>query len=316
MPNEKDVRHDTSLQRFQVGFRQDQAGFTADFVFPIFNTQGIVQGSYKEYTVGDHFQVLSTRMKGKQEAVEIEYDVMEQTFFTREYGAKHGWTQRDINATIGTAIRLPRKSARIVADTMMLDWQRQADGLITTGNISQNTTLAGAAQWNTATSNPVTDIVTGIRTIELATGRKPNRCVVGGRVWWNGLQNNADIVERVKATQIMAGIQNITPQLVGQVFDLDLRVASAIYKTSAEGQATVTTDYSLGSVALLFFADEMPDEDTPHFGTTFVSSDFETRRYNEPQKGRGGTTWVQTEMERDTTLIFANCGYLIADAVA
>ena len=221
MPNEKDIRHDTQLQRFQIGFRQNMAAFTAPFVFPIFNTGGIVQGSYKEYDAGQHFQEINTRMKGKQEAAEIEFDMTERSFLTLEFAAKHGWTQRDINAAIGTAVRLPRKSASIVAQTMMLDWQREADALITTGNITNNTTLAGGSQWNTVTSNPVTDIVTGIKTIELAIGRKPNRCVVGGAVWWDGLQNNAEIVDRVKLTQILAGVQNITPQLVGQVFDLD-----------------------------------------------------------------------------------------------
>ena len=315
MPNQKDIRHDTLLQRYQIGFRQTMEAFTAQFVFPVFNTQGIVQGSYKEYDVGDHFQEINTRMKGKQEAVAIEYDVTERAFLTLEFGARHGWTQRDLDSAIGTPIRLPRKSANIVAQTMMLDQQREADALLTTGNITNNTTLAGGAQWDKVTSNPVTDIVTGIQTIEKAIGRKPNRCVVGGATWWDGLQNNAEIVDRVKSTQILAGVQNITPQLVGQVFGLQLRVASAIYRTSKEGQTT-TTDYSLGKVCLLYFADETPDEDTPHFGTTFVSSDFETRRYFEPQKGRGGTNWVQTEQDRVTKLVFEKCGYLIAAAVA
>lgn len=315
MPNEKDVRHDTSLQRFQVGFRADKMGFTADFVFPIFNTQKIVQGSYKEYAVGDHFQVINTRMKGKQEAAEVKFDISEKTFLTKEFAAKHGWTERDINAAVGTAIRLPRKSAAIVADTMMLDWQREVDLNLTTTNVTNNTTLAGAAQWNNVTSNPVDDIVAGIKAIQKATGRTPNRGVMGGDVWWDGLQNNADIVDRVKASQIVPGIQNMTPTLLGQVFNLDLRVASAIFVTTKEGQ-TVTLDYSLGKKMLLFFADESPDEDTPHFGTTFVSSDFETRRFTEPERGRGGTTWVQTEMERDTKFIFEKCGYLIESAVA
>ena len=220
MPNQKDIRHDTQLQRYQIGFRQNMAAFTANFVFPIFNTGGIVQGSYKEYDAGQHFQEINTRMKGKQEAVEVEFDMTPRSFLTLEFAAKHGWTKRDLNATIGTAVRLPRKSASIVAQTIMLDWQREADAKITTGNITNNTTLAGGSQWNTVTSNPVTDIVTGIKTIELAIGRKPNRCVVGGAVWWDGLQNNADIVDRVKASNIIPGVKNITPQLVGQVFAL------------------------------------------------------------------------------------------------
>lgn len=316
MPSQKDVRHSTQLQRYQIGFRADKLGFTAPFVFPIFDTGGIVTGKYKKYDVGDSFQVINTRMKGKQKAAELKYDITESSFLTLEFAARDGWTGRDLRNAIGTAVRLPRKSAAIVADTMMLDWQREVDQKLTTGNITNNTTLAGAAQWNNVTSNPVDDIVTGIKTIEKAIGRPPNRVLIGGDVWWDGLQNNAQVVERVKATTVLAGIQQITPKLVGQLFDLEARVAKAIFRTSNEGQATVTIDYSLGKKVLIFFATPMPDEDTPHFGTTFVSQDFTTRRFFEPELGSGGTTWVQTEMERDTQIAFNKAAYLIESAVA
>ena len=71
MPSQKDVRHDAQLQRYQIGFRQAKAGFTAPWVFPIFNTGGVVSGKFKKYAVGDHFQTFNTRMKGKQKAVEL-----------------------------------------------------------------------------------------------------------------------------------------------------------------------------------------------------------------------------------------------------
>lgn len=315
MPSQKDVRHSTQLQRYQIGFRQDKIGFTAPFVMPIFNTGGIVTGKFKKYDVGDHFQEMNTRMKGKQKAAEPKFDITEGSFTTLEFAARDGWTGRDLRNAIGTPIRLPRKTASIVADIMMLDWQREVDAKLTTGNITNNTTLAGAAQWNTVTSNPVDDIIVGIKAIEKAIGRPPNRVLIGGDVWWDGLQNNADIVERVKATQILAGIQQITPQLVGQLFDLEARVAKALFRTSNEGQ-TVTIDYSLGKKVLIFFATPMPDEDTPHFGTTFVSQDFTTRRFFEPELGSGGTTWVQTEMERDAQIVFDKAAYLIESAVA
>ena len=54
--------------------------------------------------------------------------------------------------------------------------------------------------WSDNSSDPYTDIITGLKTIEAATGLKATRMVVGGEVWYDGLLNHPDIVDRVKHT--------------------------------------------------------------------------------------------------------------------
>jgi hypothetical protein len=195
----------------------------------------------------------------------------------------------------------------------MLNHEREVHALITTGNIPQNVALSGSDQWSNDSSNPPGDIVTAIKTIEKATGQRPNRMVVGGEVWWEGLQNNPEIVARVQSTQKLAGITEITVALVGQVFGLQLRVASAIYKTSKEGQPTVTTDYSLGKIVLIYFSEPNADESTPQFMATFMEQDMQARRYFEQEIK---TNWVESDQARDSVIVGASSGYLITTVVA
>jgi len=312
MPSSRNVAPiNPLLTNFQIGYRNKREGYTADFVFPNLMTGGKITGTYIDWDKGNNFQVLNTKRADKSPAALIDFENGTGSFATREYAARHGFSKRTERSALNP-VKLPTKAAQVVADTLLLDKQRLSDALITTGNISQNTTLSGTAQWNDPASNPVDDIVTAIKTIEKATGVKPNRMVVGGEVWWDGLQNNAEVVARVQSTTNLAGIQFITPALLGQVFGLDLRVASAVYNTAKEGQ-TASLDYSFGKKALIFFSDPSADDSTPTFGLTFMAQDFQAKKYFDDELD---TTFVESSIDYDTKIVKSDCGYLIDSAVA
>lgn len=299
------------LTNFQVGYKNRKEGFTAEFIAPPIKTNGLQTGTYQVWDKGDHFQNPDLKRAVRTKSKEIDYESTPATFSTNEFAVRHGWDTTEARRALAP-VNLATKSAKIIADTIMLNYQREIDALITTGNIAQNVTLSGTDQWSDDSSNPPGDIVTGIRTIELATGVKPNRMVVGGQVWWDGLQNNPEIVARVQSTQKLAGLTTITPALVGQVFGLDLRVASAIYNTTKEGQ-TVSLAYSLGKLALLFYSDPNADESTPHFMSTFMAQNIQARRYFTQEDK---TNWIDSSMDRDSVIIDATCAYLIDAVIA
>ncbi len=302
---------DPMLTRFQVGYKNAEAGFTAEFIAPPIPTGGIQTGTYQVWDKGDHFQVPDLKRAVRTKSKQIDYESTPATFATNEFAVRHGWDTTEARRSL-KPVNLPTKSAKIVGGAIMLNFQREIDVLITTGNIAQNTTLSGTDQWSDPSSNPPDDITAAIKAIQKATGQVPTRMVVGAEVWWDGLQNNPEIVARVQSTQRLAGLTTITPALVGQVFGLQLRVGSVIYLTSKEGQ-TVTLDYSFGKKALIFFSDPSADESTSHFMSTFMAQDIQARRYFTQEDK---TNWVDSSMDRDSKIVDATCAYLIDAAVA
>ena len=299
------------LTRFQVGYKNAEAGFTAEFIAPPIPTGGIQTGTYQVWDKGDHFQVPDLKRAVRTKSKQIDYESTPAQFATNEFAVRHGWDTTEARRSL-RPVNLPTKSSKIVAGAIMLNFQREIDALITTGNIAQNTTLSGTDQWSDDSSDPPGDIVTAIKTIEKATGTRATRMVVGGEVWWDGLQNNPTIVARVQSTQKLAGVTTITPTLVGNVFGLQLRVGSALYLTTKEGQS-VTLDYSFGKKALIFFSDPSADESTPHFMSTFMAQDIQARRYFTMEDK---TNWVDSSMDRDSVIVDATCAYLIDAVVA
>lgn len=300
------------LTSMSVAYRNAKEGAVADFCFPKVMTGGKTTGTYYTYDKGNAFQTPNFKRARRTEAAIIDWHASKDTFSTEEYAGRDGWDDKEKEEAL-SPMNLPVDTMEIVEDLLLLAYERRVHAIVTDGSIiTQTVALSGTDQWSDNSSDPYSDIITGIKTIQAATGLKAVKMVVGGEVWYDGLLNHPDIVDRVKHTTKLAGDANITPSLVGQIFGLDLRVSDFLYNSANEGQ-TVVLAWSWGKKVLIFFSPRSPSVKKAALGYTLTRKDLEVRKYYERAKR---TTFVEVSHDTDEKTVDATCGYLITAAVA
>jgi hypothetical protein len=135
--------------------------------------------------------------------------------------------------------------------------------------VASNPSAGQVLQWNAALSTPIDDVVAGIRTILLNTGRRPNTLILGFDVWAK-LKTNAQILARVVNGQTSGQAAQITTTDLARLFEVErVIIAEAVYNTAKEGQAA-SMSFIAGKVALLAYVDPNPSQNTLTAGATFV----------------------------------------------
>jgi hypothetical protein len=167
-----------------------------------------------------------------------------------------------------------------------------------------------------AGSDPVTDIVTGKRTIKTNTGFTPNTLLLGGEVW-DKLKEHPDIIERFKHTQ--KGI--LTKDLIAQVFEIErIIVADAVYATNEEG-GTGAYAQIFGKNALLCYSAPKPSVLMPSAGYIFAWSGYGGRNafgvtINRYRIDLAKSDRIEGELAYDAKVVGSDLGYYFSGAVA
>ncbi len=115
-------------------------------------------------------------------------------------------------------------------------------------------------------SDPVTDINTGMQTIQKATGQRPNTLVLGKEVF-DILAEHPNLLEKFKYTS--PGILEV--EQVRKALRVEkLLVGEAAYESTIEGDTTPTQSYIWGKNALLAYVPPRPGQRVAAAGYTFV----------------------------------------------
>lgn len=124
--------------------------------------------------------------------------------------------------------------------------------------------------WDAASSTPIADIRAQIYSILSKTGFRPNKLVLGANVW-QALQDNADVVDRIKAGQTPGGPATVNLAMLASVLELEEVVTSeAVYNTGPE-LGTESTGFIAGANdALVCYVAAAPNIETPTAGYTFA----------------------------------------------
>lgn len=317
---------DPVLSNFSLAFAQEGLvtktgsgfGLTADFIFPMVPHVGQgMAGTYATYNLGNKFTLpaaaLIKRASGGQYHP-VDWDISSETYQMEDYGLSTTWDDKEVQASVGP-VELNRDGTEVVAELNLLDYQRRVNAIVTDASVITQTAAASTlnGQWDTAGSNPIGDVNTAISTIYQATGKRPNRMVIGWDGWIDGIMNNDEIIGRLQAAQLMGGNADIRPQVVGQqLFGLDLRVDTGIVNSAVEGQtASLSTSATnmFGTNALIFYSTPRPSLRVRTLGTTiFQANEFmRVRRWNENPKMHV----VAASMVSAEELVNASSAYLI-----
>jgi hypothetical protein len=169
---------------------------------------------------------------------------------------------------VGMNLDISKAALEMAMEILNLDYEADAAAIATNpanfaaGNVIA---LAGAAKWSAATGTPVTDILTGRRTVRQKTGRNPN-VLHFSALAWDSIQTNPQTLSYMSANNMRI---------------LDVDNAKRLFQTEtivigdavSENGAGVVTDV-WGNNAILAFAPTIGGGSLamgqPAFGTTNI----------------------------------------------
>ena len=224
---------------------------------------------------------------------------------------------QEANAVPG--INLGMRASRQAMDNLSLQIEAEAATLATTAAnyaAAHTSALAGANQWSHADSKPAAAVNAQKQLIRTKIGLTPNTLVVGYAVWL-ALQNNADVIERVKHTR---GPSEQAPQVTRAMMAGYFDVEHFVVAESMSGQAGEFADL-WGKNAVLCFsgvssmAQAEANMGEPSFGYCYRLMNYPI--VEEPWFDRSCDSWLYPVTTEDTPVIAGkDAGYLFRTVVA
>lgn len=255
----------------QVAIEFQPTGFVADRVLPVIP---VVFESAGFYTFDDsNFSIPEMKRNPRGVYKEIDFGASTDTYKAEEYGIAARIDDRERRNSPGP-LNLDVSKTRRITNAALLNRERRVASLVTnTANVTQNTTLVGAAQWSDLTSDPSTVARTARTTIRQKTGVNPNKLTLGSEVY-EALRIHPKVID------FMDGGRATVADLA-EYFEVDeVIVAGAVYNSAKEGQATVLADL-WGKDALFHFQSPIVSADEPSFGYQFEAAKLTIFRWRD-----------------------------------
>ena len=281
----------------------------ADFIAPPFRVK-YEDGKYVEYNK-TAFRIFDDKITGSEHAKEIQWDIDEATYSCEEYSMEKFVSDKKKEQAVDP-IRLDRDATKMLKQFHHLAREYRVNAIA--GNAAIVTqTAAIASAWAAAGGTPVTDILTGMATVENSTaGYIPNRIVIPGQVALRMIQTT-EWRDYFKYTD--SGFKNGLFNAVSGLRQLGLTpMITSVHglSTSKLGASDPASEPMWSDNVLLFYCEPNPSLETRTFMySPYVKKDimFTTR---EPRR-RGQYVTIYTDI--DELLVDAQCAYLLTNCL-
>lgn len=327
-PTAGDVHVNRPLTNMSLAIMQSEMGFVATRIFPMIPVQS-KSDLYFTYPRGEFNRDEMQKRAPSTESAGGGYDISTDNY-TAEVFAFHKDVDDQIRANADSAISLDTEATKYVTLKALIKreklWATKYFATSVWGvereGVASSPTGTQFLRWDDAASTPIEDIEGGKTAMLLSTGFKPNKLVLGYKVW-AALRNHPDLVDRIKFS---GGVGNNNPAVVNQqtvaaVFGVDeIEVMSAVENTAKEGQAAVH-NFIGGNNALLTFAAPSPGLMVASAGYTFgwtglLGSNAAGSRIKRFRLERESSDRVEIEIAFDQKLVSADLGSFFLTAVS
>ena len=168
--------------------------------------------------------------------------------------------------------------------------------------------------WTAAgAGDPFADVDLGKRTMKAATGRDPNKLLLGRDVF-DIMKRHSDVRDMVK----YVSSEVTTAQLLARLFEVDeVLVMNGIYDSAAYG-ASASMDFIGGKHALLYYAPRTPSLEEPSAGYRFTWNGYGEGGYGVKNfaLSKQSSRRVEAHSYRDMKLVATDLGYFLESVVA
>ena len=322
---------DPILTNFSVGYK-DQALY-GERIFPV-TPVNTPSGRYRVFD-RSNWLIFESRREPGTVANEISGGKWsEDTFSTQEQSLQVPIFDEErqqlssqgglANSTFGGALQLnPELDATALATRGLLLRHELAVATLVRDAaqypVANTVTLAGAQQWNdytngtSSTSNPVADVMTGMRAVYAATGRYPNTMVVPA-LGMSYIENHPRIIDRFKNFTLT--LEDAFQRLTG--FTGTILAVDSMYNTANNIDSTPDVQSFWGKDVWLGIVDQVIGLNQFTFGKTFaqVYADGSTRPTDRWREEPRKADLVRVSYKYDLKITSSGAGYLIKNAFA
>lgn len=289
-------------------------GFVAEQVLPSIKT-GAYTGKIAKY--GSSFLRLeNTNKGGRSKFRRVDTQARStQGYEIEGHGLEGMVTKEDYRNFIDTPFNAERDETYALQTILQIEKEKMlADALTSTAIITQNTTLAGASQWDSATGTPLTQITAANGLLIDATGGGANVAIMDVAVW-NKIRFNPQFIDTLGYKYSRPG--GLNDSELASVLGVDRLLISRVrYNAAKEGQADNMVPV-WGKDIVFAVAPQVAAMDQISLGY-LVTLEGESPRqvykwdlYNPP-----GSAAILVEDNYDMIISNANAGYLIKNVIA
>lgn len=303
MPLLAQVKQDPLMTNVSLAY--GPTGHIADQVLPPVPVV-LEDGQYLVYDKSG-YNTPEAQRRPRSRYKEIDWTFSKDSYHAEEYGLESRIDDRERGNSPG-ALALDETTTEILTENVLNNRERRVANLVTnTANVTQNTTLAGAAQWSDASGgDPIGVSITAQTTIQAATGMLPNAAVMGFKVWQR-LRNNP------KITAFLADTEQLTQARLAQLLGVEqIFVGTTLVNTAKAGQTTVLGDV-WGKDVLFYYREPRPSQRRPSFGYQFVVQALRAFRWRDTPVN---CDVLRVNEIRAEKIVAAQLGYLVKAAVA
>lgn len=278
----RDVHVDKPLTDLSVAYMQSREDFVATRAFSVVPSD---QQSNK-YFVWDREHHLRARMQKRapgQHATTGGMKLSTDNYFCEVWGYREA-LDRQTRSNQDAGLNLEGGHVDSVTLQAMLrmelEWVSNYFGAGVWSNDFEGVAAGPGAgqflQWDAEASTPILDVKTAKRSVQRATGFKPNIAVVDPDTF-DVLTEHPSIVDKIRVNipaDVSADVlKRLKRQLLTAELELEeLLVAEGVVNTEPDGSATDGTDFIMPNGLLLAYRPQRPGIKTPAAGYTFTWS--------------------------------------------
>lgn len=310
-------RHvDQALNDFALAYANQAGSNVARRVFPVVPTARR-SNKYHIYTKSFFLRSEARKRAAGTESAVRGYELSTGQFYCDRWSIAIDVTEEDV-ANSDSVLDAEQDATKLTVDDLAIAEEVEFASTAFTTSVWGTDVTGGTnfTKWSDAAATPIEDIATGCKTIHQNTGLMPNVLVLGSAVWYDGLMNHPDIIDRLpdNAPRI------VTEQFLANLFGIDeVIIAKQVRNTAAEGE-TASYSFTLGSHALLVYRNPNPGPRSATAGITFLWTGLQGatdgyRVKNYPIEEKSILARIEADTAFDHKIVGSDLGYFFSTAV-
>lgn len=312
MPELSMVHVDQALTNLAIEFTDP--AFVADRVYvPV----TVSKSTDKYFTRGSESFLDEDDKRGPGAvADEVEWSLSNDSYYCEGH-ARRTFIPDALRAQADVGVDLDRSSTNLVMAKILRRKEKALAAAIAaaTGSMAGTSALSGTSMWDNALSTPIKNIRDAKEAVRAKIGQEPRSILIGPAVW-NILQDHAQIVDRIKYSQL--GVT--TEQLLARLFDVDEVIIPKSVEFSGTAFTVAGTAFTdIWGKNVLVFAKQAPSLQYMGLGLQFRwnynaagNQGVRVRRYRDEE--REGE-YIEAEEYYDLKAINWLCAYMYTTVV-
>lgn len=301
----------------EYDLESDKAGYIATQVMPVVDVQSQA-GNFGKIPLAQLLQQRDTKRAPGGGYARGTWTFDKSTYSTEEHGAEEPVDDREAKLYADYFQSEQISTLRAFSSVLRNAEQRVADAVFntTTWTGAALTTAVGTPWSTAATAVPITNVESAVLKVYDGSGLWANALIIN-RKTFRLLRNCQQVIDRINASGAGAPAKanDVTVEMLQQVFDLDHVIVAGSSKNSAkEGQTATPAQIWSGTLAMVCRVSTSADMRDPCIGRTFHWSDDGSSIGGTVESYRDETVRsdiIRVRHDVDEIVLYAAAGHLL-----